>query len=1517
MKSPLAVNTGPAIPEFLLGGGETGKLIRAYDWCNTSLGPVETWPQSLQSALSICLNSNFPIAIYWGKDLVLLYNEAWKPIPGNKHPWALGKPAKEVWPEIWDAIEPQFQKAFNGLPGGSKDALLPMQRHGYVEECYFDFTFTPIYGEAGKVEGVFNAVIETTKNILNERQLRTLTELGKALIDSRSHTEVIEDTIKTLNQNPYDFPFALFRSIENNKAILASSTPLGEAEKIIPKVVNLNENTNIASTIKDAVASRKLQVFEGLKEKIGELPAGAWNLSPDKAIVIPVMQAGMKEPYGILVVGLNPFRIMDENYSGFFSLVADQMATGFAQVNVLEEERKRAEALAEIDKAKTTFFTNISHEFRTPLTLMLGTIEEALNDPNTIKKNLERMQVTHRSAMRLLKLVNTLLDFSRLEAGKVKPFYQLTDIIAFTKALASGFRSTIENAGLQFHVVCDTVIQPVYIDKEMWEKIVLNLLSNAFKYTLNGSITLSLTTNNSHVVLKVKDTGVGIPKEELPKMFQRFHRVQQNKGRTFEGSGIGLSFVKELVQLHGGTISVHSEEGKGSEFIVSIPTGKAHVSREQVAEKAIDFNEAIKESFIEEMAALIDTPVSEKDTHQKTVAATVLVVDDNADMRNYIKRLLQEHFTIITASNGMDALLKLKEHKVDLVVSDVMMPIMDGIQLLKTIKAMPHTSTLPVILVSARAGEEAKVEGFDMGADDYLIKPFSAKELVARVRSQITIAKKRDNVLHDVYKLFDEVPFAVAALKGPDLTIDYINQYNLDIWQQPKEEVLGKPLFEARPDIKASAEAIHNAVYETGKRFEAKEIPVQITNNNKTEVRYFNAIIDPMKNEEGKIVGQIATSIDITHYKTAEEKIKTAQEQLKLTIENVPAAIYLFDKNGSIVYLNTSALNTLKKILGEEYNHNDDLNSIIQKSIPNVEYFDDENNPLSLDQYPMRRVLQTAKEATQLIKRCYKKTGTVDWIISKVVPVLDDKGALQFILSTATEITEQKEAEEKIRDREERFRTLAEALPQMIWMRRLDGTVEYGSKNWERYSGISNVSEAWKAMTHPDDWDPVMKEWEAAQTTNKGLKYEVRLKNKEGEYRWHSGTAEPLRDSSGKVIKWIGALTDIHHQKTFAEKLEKEVAQRTKELQNSQSFLQQLIDSSVEYISVLDKELKFITVNKSFEEKMGINRDELKGKYLFDFNPKAKGTIQHQSIIKALAGETIYLDKRTAVAIPDIYIDTYFIPLRMEECVEGVIIMARDVTNVVHTENKLEDAIKELQRSNEDLLQFAHVTSHDLKEPVRKIRMFENRLRQEFDSVLPEGAKVYLSKIAAAGSRMYDMIDGVLLYSSLNALDQQKEEVHLNRVFHQIEIDLEVMIQHKKAIVSYPNLPNVEGYPVLLYQLFYNILANSLKFSRAGVAPVVKVEADYLNATEATTLFLNTNKTYVKITVKDNGIGFNQTDGEKIFQTFFRLHPKDKYEGTGLGLALSKKIVDRHGGLIKAKGKEGEGSVFTVILPLR
>ncbi|QHS58931.1 response regulator [Chitinophaga agri] len=793
--------TKTVTPEFLAGGGEMGELIRSRDWSKTPLGPVEAWPQSLKTCIRIILTSRQPMFVWWGNDLINLYNDAYRSILGGKHPSVLGLPAREVWKEIWDQVGPRAEVCMQKNIGTYDESLLlMMERNGYPEETYYTFSYSPVPGDEGGTNGIICANTDDTQRILGERQLRTLKDLGKYLAASRNDADVYNRSIEILKENPADFPFACLYQLDEGKGsmAMAAKTDKWPGTTPLPETLSLADTITADWHFREVIEQFKPAIINGLVEKYGVLPSGCWNTSPDQALVLPVMQNGRDCPFGLLIVGLSPHRQLDEKYTSFFQLVADQIAGSIVNVHTVEEARKRADALQEIDRAKTAFFSNISHEFRTPLTLMLGPLEEMLSqtDGTLTPQQEENLTATHRNAMRLLRLVNTLLDFSRIEAEKVRAHYFPVNLADLTADIASTFRAAVEHAGLQLTVDCQALSTAAYVDRDMWEKILLNLLSNAFKYTLEGGITVTLKEEDDYAILRVRDTGVGIPADELPNMFERFHRVKNSKGRTFEGTGIGLSLVKELVLLHQGTITVDSKEGAGSTFTVRIPLGSAHLPEDQIVKTAVSENgSSLSDIFVNE--ALFFSRESEHHFIEQITEgeekARVLIVDDNADMRDYLQRLLEKHYNVETAANGKLALEKIRTHIPDLVVSDIMMPEMDGTELLHRIKHDQATNSLPVILVSARAGEEAKIEGYDIGADDYLTKPFSAKELLARVRAQIRISRLHrhaiDILQHSAEELEKKVEERTAELLKKNAELEqfaYIASHDL---QEPLRKI--------------------------------------------------------------------------------------------------------------------------------------------------------------------------------------------------------------------------------------------------------------------------------------------------------------------------------------------------------------------------------------------------------------------------------------------------------------------------------------------------------------------------------------------------------------------------------------------------------------------------------------------------------------------------------------------------------------------------------------------------------
>ena len=747
--------------EWLRGSGALGRLVHEFDWSNTPLGPIDKWQQSLKTVVRVLLTSRFAMWMSWGPELTFLYNDAYaKMTLGNKHPWALGRRSQEVWEEIWSDIGPRIQKVLqSGEATWDQALLLFLERSGYREETYHTFSYSPLFADDGNTSGHLCVVTEETDRVIGERRLNTLRSLSAELNKANTEEDVLSSVVRCLGENQKDLPFTLTYLFDEGgkQARLAGQTgfPIGH-----PATADLIDfQIDSMWPCGELLGGKDSILVEDLGTRFDSLPSGFWDKSPWRALLLPITSQTQNSPAGVIIVGLNPYRPLDVSYAGFLNLVSGQIAASIANTRAYESERKRAEALAEVDRAKTAFFSNVSHEFRTPLTLMLGPLQDLLARSQThlTPTAKEQLELANRNGARLLRLVNTLLDFSRIEAGRVQAVYQATDLPGFTSELASVFRAATERAGLRLTANCSPLREPVYVDRDMWEKIVLNLVSNAFKFTFDGEIAVSMDRVGDFAELRVRDSGVGIPSEEIPRVFERFHRVPNARSRTHEGTGIGLALVQELVKLHGGFIRVESTLGKGSTFIVSIPLGQNHLSQSQLGgTRALTSTATGAKPFVEEaLGWLPETPrendevINDQDllpvpcppSSGTGVRPRILIADDNADMRQYIARLLSEHYEVETAPDGQAALRAAREHPPNLILSDVMMPVMDGFQLIEAIHAEERTRRIPIVLLSARAGEESRVEGMRAGADDYLIKPFSARELLARVGARLEIAR--------------------------------------------------------------------------------------------------------------------------------------------------------------------------------------------------------------------------------------------------------------------------------------------------------------------------------------------------------------------------------------------------------------------------------------------------------------------------------------------------------------------------------------------------------------------------------------------------------------------------------------------------------------------------------------------------------------------------------------------------------------------------------------------------------
>ena len=873
---------------FMAGGGELGQLIRAHDWARTPLGEPAGWPRSLKTVVRIMLTSRQPIWIGWGPELTYLYNDPYQSIIGGKHPQALGQPTAVVWREIWGDIGPMLESALRGDGVFVESQLLIMERNGYREETYYTFSYSPIPGDDGVAAGIICANSDETQRVISERQLGLLRELAARAADARTVGAAVERCVQALQTNGRDVLFALvfLRRHGEPAFALAGATDAAGAWADAARGLDVRAAPWLAHEV---LASQQPRL-------VGELPAGIawprgdWQEAPQRAMVLPVRPSGDAGQEGVLIVGLNPYRLPEGRYADFLRLVVQQLGAAIGNAEAYELQQHKAEELARLDRAKTQFFSNISHEFRTPLTLMLGPLQDALDRAELAPALRERLGLVERNALRLSKLVNALLAFSRIEAGRATSSFRPTDLVALTAELASSFRSAMERAGLDFRVDGEPLPEPVYLDRDHWERIVLNLLSNALKYTLHGGVSLRVRAGEGAALVDVQDSGIGIAEHELPRLFERFHRIEGAQARTHEGSGIGLALVQELMHLHRGDILVDSHPGRGTRFTLRLPFGHAHLPAEQVRHDGADVSHpSLAPSYVQEALrwlpdaatpGVVHTGVPGEllaemgERYRSTIGARVVVADDNADMRQYLQELLAPYYRVEAVADGAQALAAVKRERPALLLSDVMMPCMDGFELLAALRADAALRTVPVVLLSARAGEEARIEGLGAGADDYLIKPFTARELLARVAALIELDRLR-RAGEQQLRLF----LANARMFTWDIDLRTGRQTLSDnaaevIGAVPGSLEAGYALV--HPD---DVQALRERIDDTAARGGGFALELRIVRPDNGETRWVEVRAMAVADEAGTPVGLSGISFDMTERKRMEEQLRESDRR--------------------------------------------------------------------------------------------------------------------------------------------------------------------------------------------------------------------------------------------------------------------------------------------------------------------------------------------------------------------------------------------------------------------------------------------------------------------------------------------------------------------------------------------------------------------------------------------------------------------------------------------------------------
>lgn len=1484
------------VEQIFAGNSEMAMLMRSRDWSQTPLGAVETWPQSLKTAIRIVLGSRYPMFVWWGQQMTKFYNDAYIPILGKRHPQALGQPASRVWAEIWDTLGPQAEAVLNqGQSTWNQELLLVMERNGYTEETYFTFSYSPVANDDGPVGGVFCACSEDTQRVLSDRRLATLRELAAETVTAKTQQAACEISATVLTNNAYDIPFALFYLLDGESEIarLAGTTRLAAGTPASCEAIELASAHKCPWPLKLVIETGESRIIEDLEAQFGLLPGGAWSQSPHQAVVLPLARSG--ETFGFLIAGVSPLRTFDDDYKGFFDLMAGQVTAAIANAIAYEAERKRAEALAELDRAKTTFFSNVSHEFRTPLTLMLSPLEETIANLNgTIPpQEREQLQLVQRNGMRLLKLVNSLLDFSRIEAGRVQASYEPVDLATYTAELTSTFRSLIERARMSLIVDCPTLPEAIYVDREMWEKIVLNLLSNAFKFTLAGTITVRLQCVENCVELSIADTGVGIPSEELPHLFERFHRIKNSQGRSFEGSGIGLSLVQELVKIHGGAIDVSSTFGQGSCFRVRIPTGTAHLPPERIgasrtlASTALGSMPYVEEAqrWLPESDFRLEEWTMAPSTHElvnqpaqskiQNLKSKILLADDNADMRDYIRRLLSGSYIVQTVADGAAALTAIEKNPPDLVLTDVMMPGMDGFELLRSLRSNPATQDISIVLLSARAGEEARIEGLAAGADDYLIKPFSARELLARVEASLKLARLRREATVRERTILGRVTDGFMAL-DLDFRITYANQAAQRVSRTPLEAMLGKTMWEAFPGT-------------IGNQFE-----IQYRRSLREQIAVdFDEYYAPFDLWVEVHVYPSPTGLSI-FFRDINDRKKIEQERERfLAVGSDLQAIAGI--NGYFHWISPTFERTLGWTPDEmtsrpwtEFLHPDDLGTSTAEA----------------------DILFSGKEIFTFENRFRHKDGSYRWFLWNAQPYPEE----QVIYAAAVDITdrvrvehERFRAEAALRETEEHSRNILESIGEAFFALdenwRFTYVNQFAEKLLDRIRGDLIGKNLWEEFPGliGSEFEPIY--WSAIRD-----RVPASLTAFYPDHdRWYEVRSYPA--AHGITVYFKNVTEQIQAQAV----LRQTSAELERQLQKFNAFKSSVPD----FIYTFDLSGRFIDVNKpwldlyqkSFAEVIGKNFFELD--YPVDLAAKLQNQIQKVIHTRQpLKDETPYTSALGTRAYEYIFVPVF----DAEGAVEMVAGVTRDITDRKQAEAEREKLLQQEQTAREAAEtanrikdEFLAVLSHELRSPLNPILGWSKLLQQ--NKLGPAKTASALASIERNALLQSQLIDDLLDISRIlsGKLSLNRMSVDLNMVtqaaLETVRLAAEAKSLQMETTFS-PSQGIVMGDSGRLQQVIWNLLSNAVKFTPQGGQISVR---------------LTQTGSYAQILVTDTGKGINPEFLPYVFEHF---RQEDgaitrKFGGLGLGLAIARQIVELHGGRIWVESRgEGQGASFTVELPL-
>ncbi len=784
--------------------------------------------------------------------------------------------------------------------------------------------------------------------------------------------------------------------------------------------------------------------------------------------------------------------------------------------------------------------------------------------------------------------------------------------------------------------------------------------------------------------------------------------------------------------------------------------------------------------------------------------------------------------------------------------------------------------------------------------------------------------KQQENYIKEVQirnGLFMQAPVAIQILRGPDLIVEFANELTLELWRKGSD-VIGKPLHTILPELipQGLIELIQN-VNRTGIPYEDYEVGVFIDRDGKSEELFFNFVYQPFY-ELGntKPDGVLIFASEVSDKVAAKKELRQRQKENQELVSIVEAShefVGMSLPNGEITYLNQAGL----EMLG----WTDYKGRFIKECI----YPDDHEKSEKL--VPL---LFENKVFSQEIRFVNEKTGDPFWMRWNGFTINDPvSGEVVGLATVSPNIHELKQTEQSLRESELRFRKLADESPIFVFITKADehASIIYWNKTWLDYTGQSMeeaLGRAWNGIIHPDDIPTVFEHYIPAYNRQKEyLIPAIRVKKSDGTYRWHSFKGNP-HYSDGVFNGYVGVGFDIHDQKVYENvikqsenELKNKVAERTEALQSQKLLLDNILANSSNGISVTEMvrdengkviDATTILANDSAIKLTGLPRELYLSKTAKEIDPNILespyGLLCLKTLKEGEPGIIQYFLEHTRKWL-ELTIS------KMDD--DHLIHIFTDVTPIKESQLQLERTVEELRKSNQNLEEFAYAASHDLKEPIRKIHFFSDRIKTTLGDRMTDEEKRSFERMELASRRMNSLIDDLLTYSKISIRPATFEPVDLNQLVDQVLSDLDLEIDQRSASVRIDKLCTIQGHHRQLQQAFQNLLANALKYGRSGVKIEIHIRYKQITGKDIglSLSSIQNEKLYHVIEVEDNGIGFEPADAERIFNVFTRLHGNSEYKGTGVGLSIVRKVIENHNGFITAHGEPGKGSIFSMYFP--